>query len=148
MGDRKGNPKGVNADDACGKNVAVQKGTTQHEDDMPKRQAMQVRRQAGDQVVSDEDQDQATAALGPARPTRCWPTPRSCVRDQPVQRRARELGDIYDAAPYGYVLPKAETAFAQAIADALKALNTDGTYEAPAKWDNDSGAITDFAVNP
>ena len=37
----------------------------------------------------------------------------------------------------------------QAIADALKAMATDGSYKAALdKWGNDSGAITDFAVNP
>ena len=30
------------------------------------------------------------------------------------------LGDIYEAAPYGYVVPKAETEFAEAIVEALK----------------------------
>ena len=30
------------------------------------------------------------------------------------------LGDIYEAAPYGYVLPKDETEFAEAIVEALK----------------------------
>jgi polar amino acid transport system substrate-binding protein len=59
------------------------------------------------------------------------------------------LGDIYDAAPYGFVIPKAETDFAQAIADALKAMATDGSYKAALdKWGNDTGAISTFAVNP
>ena len=39
------------------------------------------------------------------------------------------LGDIYDAAPYGYVIEKDQTEFAQAIADAVQALITDGTYK-------------------
>src|SRR4051812_5128010 len=34
----KGNPKGVDPNNACGKTVAVQKGTTQLEDDIPVRQ--------------------------------------------------------------------------------------------------------------
>jgi polar amino acid transport system substrate-binding protein len=60
-----------------------------------------------------------------------------------------QLGDIYDAAPYGYVVPKKETAFAQAITEALKSLDSEGTYKSTLqKWNNDSGAITDFAVNP
>ena len=32
------------------------------------------------------------------------------------------FGDIYDAAPYGYVVPKAETEFGDAIVEALKQL--------------------------
>ena len=36
------------------------------------------------------------------------------------------LGDIYDSAPYGYVLPKDGTAMGDAIVAALKSLQSDG----------------------
>jgi len=147
----KGNPKGVNPDDACGKTVAVQKGTTQLEDDMPKRQAKcKADGKPEIKLVVREKQDQATADLVAGKAD-------AMLADSPVVLYAikqsndqlEKLGDIYDAAPYGYVIPKAETAFAQAIADALKSLNSDGTYKsALQKWNNDSGAISDFAVNP
>ena len=39
------------------------------------------------------------------------------------------LGDIYDAAPYGYVLPKGETEFAEAIVEALKQLEYRGRLQ-------------------
>ena len=59
------------------------------------------------------------------------------------------LGDIYEAAPYGYVVPKEETAFADALASALQAVEEDGSYTAALeKWGVEQGAITDFAVNP
>jgi polar amino acid transport system substrate-binding protein len=59
------------------------------------------------------------------------------------------LGKIYDAAPYGYVVKKDQTAFAQAIADAVKALIADGTYKKVLeKWGVDGGAIDNPAVNP
>jgi len=59
------------------------------------------------------------------------------------------LGDIYDSAPYGYVVAKDQTDFAQAIADAVKSLIDDGTYETVLKkWGVEGGAITDPAVNP
>jgi polar amino acid transport system substrate-binding protein len=59
------------------------------------------------------------------------------------------LGDIYEGAPYGYVLPKDETEFAQAIAEALKEIDKDGAYKtALEKWGVEQGAISDFAVNP
>jgi len=147
----KGNPKGVNPEDACGKTVAVQKGTTQLEDDMPKRQAKcKADGKPEIKLVVREKQDQATADLVAGKAD-------AMLADSPVVLYAikqsndqlEKLGDIYDAAPYGYVIPKAETAFAQAIADALKSLNSDGTYKsALQKWNNDSGAISDFAVNP
>jgi polar amino acid transport system substrate-binding protein len=59
------------------------------------------------------------------------------------------LGDIYEAAPYGYVLPKDQTDFAQAVADAVKELVDDGTYKKIlTKWGVDAGAITNPQVNP
>jgi polar amino acid transport system substrate-binding protein len=147
----KGNPKGVNPDDACGKTVAVQKGTTQLEDDMPKRQAKC--KAAGKpqiNLVIREKQDQATADLvGGKADAMLADSPVVLYAIKQTNGQLEQLGDIYDAAPYGYVIPKAETAFAQSITEALKALNTDGTYKSTLqKWNNDSGALTDFAVNP
>ncbi|MGW7683805.1 ABC transporter substrate-binding protein [Kribbella sp. NPDC054772] len=147
----KGNPKGVNADDACGKTVAVQKGTTQLDDDIPKRQAKC--KAAGKpqiNLVVREKQDQATADLVSGKAD-------AMLADSPVVLDAikqtngqlEQLGDIYDAAPYGYVIPKSETQFADAVVKALQSLNTDGTYKTTLqKWNNESGAITNFAVNP
>ena len=147
----KGNPKGVKADDACGKTVAVQKGTTQLEDDIPKRQA--ACKAAGKpeiKLVVREKQDQATADLvGGKADAMLADSPVVLYAIKQTNGQLEQLGDIYDAAPYGYVVPKAETAFAQAITEALKSLDSEGTYKSTLqKWNNDSGAITDFAVNP
>jgi polar amino acid transport system substrate-binding protein len=147
----KGNPKGVNADDACGKTVAVQKGTTQLEDDLPKRQAKcKTDGKPEIKLVVRDKQDQATADLVAGKAD-------AMLADSPISLYAvkqtngalEQLGDIYDAAPYGYVIPKAQADFAKAIAEALKASAADGSYKAAlAKWGNESGAISDFAVNP
>jgi polar amino acid transport system substrate-binding protein len=59
------------------------------------------------------------------------------------------LGDVYDSAPYGYVVKKDQTQFAQAVADAVKSLIADGSYQKVLQnWGVESGAITDPAVNP
>jgi polar amino acid transport system substrate-binding protein len=147
----KGNPKGVNPDDACGKTVAVQKGTTQLEDDLPKRQAKC--KAAGKPQINPlvrEKQDQATADLVSGKADAMFAdSPVVLYAAKQTNGQLEQLGNIYDAAPYGYVVPKAETQFAQAIADALKALAADGSYKSTlAKWNNDSGAISNFAVNP
>ncbi|HEU4947370.1 MAG TPA: ABC transporter substrate-binding protein [Kribbella sp.] len=147
----KGNPKNVDPNNACGKNIAVQKGTTQLEDDMPVRQKKCT--DAGKPKINllvREKQDQATADVATGKAD-------AMLADSPIvlyaakqsQGKVEPLGEIYDAAPYGYVIPKAQTAFAQAVVEALKQIAADGTYKAAlAKWGNDSGAITDFAVNP
>jgi polar amino acid transport system substrate-binding protein len=147
----KGNPKAVNQDDACGKTVGVQTGTTQQQDDLPVRQKKC--KDAGKPAIKEvprDKQDQATADLVAGKTD-------AMLADSPVVLDAikqtngqlEQLGQVYAAAPYGYVIPKNETAFAQAIVEALKSLAADGTYtNTLKKWNVDSGAITDFAVNP
>lgn len=147
----KGNPKGVSVDDACGKNIAVQTGTVQEEDDLPVRQkACKDAGKPAIKVQSYQGQDEATAAVASGKAD-------AMLADSPVGAYAVKqsngalelLGDIYDAAPYGYVVPKTETDFAAAIVEALKALKTDGTYDAVLKnWGVEQGGIDNFAVNP
>jgi polar amino acid transport system substrate-binding protein len=147
----KGNPKGVDPDNACGKTVAVQKGTTQLEEDIPKRQAKC--KSAGKpeiKLVVREKQDAATADVATGKAD-------AMLADSPVVLYAAKqsggkiepLGTIYDSAPYGYVIPKSQTDFANAVVEALKQLDTAGSYKSIlGNWGNESGAITNFAVNP
>jgi polar amino acid transport system substrate-binding protein len=146
-----GNPKKVDPANACGKTIAVQKGTTQLEDDLPvKQKACKDAGKPAINLIIREKQDAATADVATGKAD-------AMLADSPVvlyaakqsQGKVEALGDIYDAAPYGYVVPKAETDFATALAKALKAIDADGSYKAAlSTWGNESGAITDFAVNP
>jgi polar amino acid transport system substrate-binding protein len=148
---QKGNPKKVDPANACGLTIAVQTATVQAEEDLPKRLADC--KKAGKpaiKVQSYTGQDEATAAVGSKKAD-------AMLADSPVAAYAVKqtkgtlelLGDVYDSAPYGYVLPKNETEFAAAVVEALKALKTDGTYEKVLKnWGVESGAIDSFAVNP
>ena len=150
-GTKKGNPSGIQPDDACGKKVAVQTGTVQETEDLPKRQA--ACKSAGKPAItidSYQAQDQATAAVVSGKDD-------AMLADSPVLAYAVKqtngqlelLGDIYDSAPYGYVIKKDQTEFAQAVADAVKALITDGTYKTILeKWGVQAGAIDNPAVNP
>jgi polar amino acid transport system substrate-binding protein len=143
-----GNPKGVDPENACGKNIAVQSNTVQEAEDLPVRQ-----KKCGSNkinVLSFKDQTQATAAVVSGKAD-------AMLADSPVVAYAvkqsggklEALGDIYDAAPYGYVVPKDETEFAEAIVEALKEIEKDGAYKAALeKWGVEQGAISDFAVNP
>jgi len=143
-----GNPKGIDANNPCGKNIAVQTGTVQESDDLPGRQ-----KKCGSnkiKVLSFGRQDQATNAVVTGKAD-------AMLADSPVVAYAVKqsggklatLGDVYEAAPYGYVLPKEETDFANAIVESLKEVKTDGAYSAALqKWGVQQGAISDFAVNP
>lgn len=148
---QKGNPKNVSVDDPCGKTIAVQTGTVQEEEDLPPRQKKcKDEGKPAIKIQSYQGQDEATAAVASGKAD-------AMLADSPVGAYAVKqsngalelLGDIYDAAPYGYVVPKDETEFAQAIVEALKALKADGTYDAVLKkWGVEQGAIDNFAVNP
>ena len=146
----KGNPKKVDPDNACGLNVGVQKNTVQVDDlaarskkctDAGKKAINPIVEQAQAKVTADVVSGKADAMLADS------PVGLYAVKQTGGQLEA--LGQVYDAAPYGYVIPKSETDFAQAVVDALKALDSSGDYKkALSAWGNDTGAISDFAVNP
>ena len=148
---QKGNPKAVDPDNACGMKVAVQKGTVQADNDLPVRS----------KACTDAGKDEITALVDPdqAKVTALVQSGKAdaMLVDLPPAIAAVDLtggslellGEQYDSAPYGYVLPKADTDFGQAIVDALKQLEADGTYKnILTKWKTEGGAINDFAVNP
>jgi polar amino acid transport system substrate-binding protein len=150
-GTKTGNPTGVQPDDACGKKVAVQTNTVQDTEDLPKRQD-QCKSGGKPAITVDryQRQDQATASVVSGKDD-------AMLADSPVIAYAVKqtngqlelLGDIYDAAPYGYVVKKDQTDFAEALAGAVGALVSDGTYKTILdKWGVQAGAITSPAVNP
>ncbi|HEU4567058.1 MAG TPA: ABC transporter substrate-binding protein [Marmoricola sp.] len=134
----------------CGLKVAVQKGTTQLLDDLPSKiKACKAAGKPIDVLVYDK-QDQATAAVVAGKA-------QAMLADSPVVAYAVQqsngklaaAGDIYDAAPYGYVIPKNDGQLGEAIVMALKDLDKSGDYSKILKdWGVQQGAIHDFAVNP
>lgn len=144
-----GNPSGISADDACGKTVAVQKATVQV-DDIEARNADC--KSAGKPEISIQQyglQSEATTAVVSGKAD-------AMLADSPVVAYAiqqsgklEQLGDVYDAAPYGIAVPKDETDFASAIQGAVDALIQDGTYGAILdQWGVSNGAIESSEVNP
>ena len=143
-----GNPKKVDPDNACGMKVAVQTGTIQQEEDLPERN-----KKCGNnpiEVLTFTGQDEATAALVSGRAD-------AMVTDSPVVAYAGQqtngqieaLGEVYDSAPYGIIVPKDQPEYAEAIAEALTQLKADGSYDQILqKWDLADGGIDSFAVNP
>jgi len=146
----KGNPKKVDPENACGLSIGVQKATVQIDDlnarskkctDAGKKPITQIVEQAQSKVTTDLVSGKTVAMLADS------PVGLYAIKQTNGQLEA--VGQTYDAAPYGYVLPKSETAFAQAIADALTALNASGDYKKVLDtWANTTGAINTFAVNP
>ncbi len=144
-----GNPKGVKIDEACGLSIGVQKGTVQLDDLTARSKACTDAGKPEIKQIIQEGQDQVTADLVGGKTA-------AMLADSPVGLYAvkqtgklEPLGDIYDSAPYGYVLPKDATDFASAVVDALKAAKADGSYDAALKkYSVEAGGISDFALNP
>lgn len=147
---KKGNPKKVDPDNACGLNIGVQKGTVQIDDLTARsKKCTDAGKPAIKQIV-DADQSKVTASVVSGKSDAMLAdSPVGLYAVQQTKGQLEALGEIYDAAPYGVVIPKGETDFAQSFAVALKALKEDGTYDKILdKWGNASGAIGDFQVNP
>lgn len=147
----KGNPKGVDPNNACGLQVAVQKGTVQATDDLPaKSKACTDAGKPEITALIDPDQAKVTAMVQSGKADAMLvDLPPAIAAVDSTGGTLELLGEQYDSAPYGYVLPKDQTAFGEAIVSALKALEADGTYKTIlTKWKTEGGAISDFAVNP
>ena len=148
---KKGNPNGIQPDAACGKKVAVQTNTAQDTDDLAKRQE-KCKSEGKPAITIDryQRQDQATASVVSGKDD-------ATLADNPVMAYAVKqtngqlelLGDAYDTYFYGSVMKQGQAEFAQAVADAVKALIADGTYKTILdKWGVQAGAIDSPAVNP
>jgi polar amino acid transport system substrate-binding protein len=146
-----GNPNGIQPDAACGKKVAVQTNTAQDTDDLAKRQE-KCKSEGKPAITIDryQRQDQATASVVSGKDD-------ATLADSPVMAYAVKqtngqlelLGDAYDTYFYGSVIKQGQAEFAQAVADAVKALIADGTYKTILdKWGVQAGAIDSPAVNP
>jgi polar amino acid transport system substrate-binding protein len=145
-----GNPEGVDPDNACGLTIAVQKATVQVDDITARSEACEAAGEEPITINQYDGQDQATAAVvSGAAVAGLADSPIMAYAVQQTGGQLELLGDIYDAAPYGYVVPQDQTEFAQALADAVRALIEEGTYtEVLERWGVEDGAIDDPTVNP
>jgi polar amino acid transport system substrate-binding protein len=147
---KKGNPSGVDPENACGKKIAVQKATVQVDDVTARSKKCTDAGEPEIGIDQYDGQDEATAAVVSGKDD-------AGLADLPVEIYAVQqsrgqletLGDPYGAAPYGYVVPKDQTEFADALAGAVQALIDDGSYQKVLeKWGVEGGAITEAAVHP
>jgi polar amino acid transport system substrate-binding protein len=146
----KDNPNGITPDNACGRKIAVQKATVQVDDITARSKACT---DAGKDAITIEQyqlQSDATAAVVSGKDD-------AMLADSPVAGYAitqtgdklQLVGDTYDAAPYGYAVPKGMGDYTKAIQGALQKLIDDGTYaQILSAWGVESGAVTTSEVNP
>jgi polar amino acid transport system substrate-binding protein len=141
----------ISPDDACGKKIAVQTATVQVDDIAARSKKCTDAGKAKITVDQYQAQSDATNAVVTGKDD-------AMLADSPVCAYAVKqtngqlalVGDIYDSAPYGYILPKDQAdSLGAAVEGALEALIADGTYKTVlAKWGVEAGGITDPAVNP
>jgi polar amino acid transport system substrate-binding protein len=131
--------------DLCGKNVAVEKGTTQLDDATAQAKKCKLG------VLAFPDQNGANLALQSGRAD-------VVLADSPVNAYAAKqsngqfaiVGQVYGTAPYGIAVPKdsAHAGLAEAISIALADLAQKGTYQQILqKWGVQAGAVTTFGLN-
>lgn len=146
----KGNPDKIDLNSPCGKRIAVQKDTVQVPDIQARDTKCKAAGKAAITVDQYQGQDQATANVVSGKDS-------AMLADYPVIAYAvsqtggklEQLGEQYEAAPYGYVIAKNQEPFAQAVIGALKAIIADGTYKkALTTWGVDQGAIDQPQLNP
>jgi polar amino acid transport system substrate-binding protein len=149
-GSKQGNPAGIDPNNACGKKVAVQAGTVQVDDATARSKKCTDAGQPAISLDQFQGQDEATNAVVSGKDE-------AMLADSPVIAYAvtktngqlQKLGEIYDSAPYGYVVKKDQTQFAATIRGAVAALIADGSYTRILKiWGVDDGGITDPQINP
>jgi len=147
---KKGNPGGVDADNACGKKIAVQTGTVQVDDITARSKKCTDAGKPAITIDQYQAQSDATAAVVSGKDD-------AMLADSPVGAYAVKqsggqlelLGDIYESAPYGYAVKKDQQAFAEVLKEAVQAVIADGTYKAALeKWGVEGGAVTSSELNP
>ncbi len=141
----------VNVDDACGKKVAVQTGTVQVDDVTARSKKCTDAGKPAITIDQYQSQADATAAvISGKNDAMLADSPVAAYAVKQTNGQLETVGEIYDSAPYGYVVKKDQTEFASVLADALKAIIEDGSYKAAlANWGVEGGAIKSTpAVNP
>lgn len=147
---KKGNPEKVDPDNACGKNIAVQRDTVQVDDINARSEKCVADGKDKITIHPYQGQDHATAAVASGKDdAMLLDSPVAAYAEKETDGQIKVLGDIYASAPYGYVLAKGNTELAQLFQQALQALIDEGSYQKILDvWNAGEGAITSPAVNP
>lgn len=142
-------PDTIDPDNACGLTVAVQRTTVSETDDVrPKSEACVEAGKPAISVLAYDTSDTAATALVLGRadafsadsPILSWAVERS-------DGQLEEVGDMFQAAPYGFAVPK-DSELGDALAAAMEQLIADGTYEAIlAQWNISEGLLEHAQIN-
>ncbi|QZY50902.1 ABC transporter substrate-binding protein [Leucobacter tenebrionis] len=139
----------VNPDDACGLTIAVQATTVQDTEELPaKSKACTDAGKDAIEILRFDGQPEATQAVVDGRAD-------AFSADLPVTGDAvaklsdqlETVGDVFDAAPYGFATQK-DSDTTKAVQAALQSLIDDGTYlEILTDAGIEAGALTEATIN-
>ena len=138
----------VDPENPCGLTVAVQTGTVQLEELTARSAECTAAGEEAIDILQFDDQGQATnsVSLGQAQ---------AVLADSPVMAYAVQqsngalelTGEVYDAAPYGYVVGK-DSGLSEALQAAVQSLIEDGTYaQILETWGLSDGAVSESEIN-
>ncbi len=146
---RSDRPDTIDPKNACGLTVAVQRTTVSETDDVrPKSQECVAAGKPAITVLAYDTSDTAATALVLGRadafsadsPVLSWAVERS-------DGRLVEVGEMFQAAPYGFAVPK-DSELGPALAAALDQLIADGTYEELlTQWNITEGLLDHAQIN-
>jgi polar amino acid transport system substrate-binding protein len=145
-----GNPQGITPDNACGKKVAVQKDTVQATDVTARSKKCTA---AGKPAITLEQytlQSDVTSAVVTGKDdAELADSPVIAYAIKQTNGKLQQVGDVYDSAPYGIVVPKNSGSYAKAIQGAVQKLIDGGVYQSIlTKWGVQGGAVKTAAINP
>jgi polar amino acid transport system substrate-binding protein len=138
----------VDPDNACGHSVAVQTGTVQVDDVTARSEKCTAAGDKAIDILQFDDQGAATNAVVVGQAD-------AVLADSPVvayavqqsDKKHELTGDVYDAAPNGYVVAKGSE-LGKALQGAVQSLIDDGTYaDILKKWLLEGGAIDTSKIN-
>lgn len=139
----------ITPDTACGKNIAVQKGTVQVDDITARSKTCTDAGKAAIKINQYQSQQDATATVVSGKNV-------AMLADSPVTGYAVKtssgqlvvVGTAYDTAPYGIALPKAKGDFAKAVQGAVNVIIADGSYKTILdKYGAADGGVTTSLIN-
>lgn len=138
----------IDPDNACGKTVSLQTGSTQADDLAAKSADCKKAGKKEIKILAFDSQEQAFSALSLGRAD-------ATAADSPVlayavlqtKGKLALAGKIYGQAPYGLPIAKGST-LSKSIQEAFTAIKADGTYDSILKkWGVQDGALKSFTIN-
>jgi polar amino acid transport system substrate-binding protein len=148
---QKGNPKKFSLDDVCGKSIGVQTGTVQEDPDVSGRSKKCVAdgKPAVNVITLKNQTDITTRLVNGSIDAMAADSPIIGYAATQTNGQIEKIGAVYDAAPQGIAVAKADTAWAEVIQKTVTKLMETGSYKKILEgWGNAEGAIAKSEINP